>query len=74
MNLVALVFAQPGADHSLVELDHMHVKDSMVLSQISDLIEQSCPGHTRFTVTLKAYPADRRLYVVTYLKHYLQLD
>ena len=69
--LVALVSAQRGQTIHKLKLDNMHITESSVIFQISDLIKQSRPGHTGLTVTLQAYPTDRRLCVVTYLKQYL---
>ena len=69
--LVALVSAQRGQTLHKLRLDHMYCKGSTFFFEISDLIKQSRPGHTGLTVALKAYPADRRLCVFTYLKLYL---
>ncbi len=69
--LLALVSAQRTQTLHKLRLDNLRYRGSTAIFHITDLIKQSRPGKTGFTVELEAYPVDRRLCVVTYLKHYI---
>ena len=69
--LIALVTAQRSQSIHKLRLDEMQFKGSTAVFQITGLIKQSRPGRTGLTVRLPAYPADRRICVYTYLKHYI---
>ena len=69
--LIALVSAQRSQSIHKLSLDNMYYKGSTTNFQITSLIKQSKPGMGGLTVKLPAYPVDRRLCVLTYLKHYI---
>ncbi len=69
--LIALMTAQRSQSIHKLRLDALQFESSTAIFQISDLIKQSRPGRTGLTVRLPAYPADRRICVYTYLKHYI---
>lgn len=69
--LVALVSAQRSQTLHKLRLDNLYYKDNTAYFRITELIKQSRPGKTGFTVKLDAYLTDRRLCVLTYLKHYI---
>ncbi len=69
--LIALVTAQRTQTLHKLRLDCVQLTASTAVFTIMGLVKQSRPGNTGLTVRLKAYPADRRLCVYTYLKHYI---
>ena len=69
--LIVLVSAQRSQTIHKLSLDNMYYKGSTANFQITSLIKQSRPGMAGLTVKLPAYPVDRRLCVLTYLKHYI---
>ncbi len=69
--LIALSTAQRSQTIHKLRLENLYYKGSAAYFRITDLIKQSRPGKSGLTVRLEAYPVDRRLCVVTYLKHYI---
>lgn len=69
--LIALVSAQRSQTIHKLSLNNLSYTGSTAKFQITGLIKQSRPGSSGLTVTLPAYPVDRRLCVFTYLKHYI---
>lgn len=69
--LMALLSTQRAQSLQLLSLDNMSLKESSVTFQLSELIKQNRPGNTGFRIHIKAYPPDRRLCVVNYIKHYI---
>lgn len=69
--LVALVTAQRSQTIHKLSMDGMTLKESKAVFSIPGLVKQSRPGKVGQTVTLKAYPVDKRLCVVHYLRQYL---
>ncbi|XP_072030140.1 uncharacterized protein [Amphiura filiformis] len=69
--LIALVSAQRSQTIHKLCLDSLYYSGSTANFQITGLIKQSRPGKGGLTVKLQAYAVDRRLCVVTYLKHYI---
>ena len=49
----------------------MELRNNSVCFHIDDLLKTSKPGHHISPISFKAFPADRRLCVVTYLKVYM---
>ena len=70
--LLALISAQRAQSLHLLNLDNMRVKDSAITFTFSDHLKQNTPGRSPYTLRLPAYPPDRRLCIVTYLKQYIQ--
>ena len=68
--LIALVSAQRVQSIQDISLDRMKMKKSSVELCFSNTLKQCKPGNTGFNVNLQAYPPDRRLCVVTYMKEY----
>ena len=50
----------------------MELRNNSVCFHIDDLLKTSKPGHHISPISFKAFPADRRLCVVTYLKVYME--
>ena len=69
--LMALISAQRAQSLQLLTLDNMLLKESSVTFQLDELLKQNRPGNTGFRLHMKAYPPDRRLCVVNYIKHYI---
>ncbi len=70
--LIALVSGQRVQTLQKLRTDTMKLRTNSVTFTITQVLKQSRPGSTGYTMKLHAYPAERRLCVVTYLKHYLQ--
>jgi len=70
--LIALLSAQRTQTLHLLTIDSMVFTKKDVQFRISEFVKQSRPGHVGTLVELQAYPADRRLCVVTVLKAYLE--
>ena len=70
--LLALISAQRVQSLHLLNLDNMIMKEGAVIFSFSDQLKQNAPGRAAFGIRLPAYPPDRRLCIVTYLKHYIQ--
>ena len=71
--LIALLSAQRCQTLHLLRIDKdsMKLKANSVVFIVRNLVKQSKPGNTGFTLNLQAYPPDRRLCVLRLLKHYL---
>ena len=70
--LIALVSAQRVQSLHVIHLDRMRWKKSSVEISFENTLKQNKPGNTGFSVTLNAYPPDRRLCIVNYMKEYVQ--
>ena len=70
--LMALISAQRVQSIHCLHLDYMNVKGSSAQFIFRDLLKQDRPGKSNFNLKMKAYPPDRRLCVVNYLRHYIQ--
>ena len=70
--LLALVSAQRVQTLHLLNLDKMELKQSSVSFHVDELLKHSRPGHHGFTMKLKAYPPDRRVCIVNYLRAYVK--
>ncbi|XP_071502116.1 uncharacterized protein [Diadema antillarum] len=70
--LLALISTQRVQTLHCLNLDSMILKQSMVSFKVNEHLKQSRPGNFGLDVLLKAYPPDRRLCVVTYIKAYLR--
>ena len=64
--LIALVSAQ-----HLPNLDTMQMTSSSVIFQINDLLKQSRPGRTGFSLNIRKYPPDPKVCAYTALVEYL---
>lgn len=69
--IIALTSAQRIQSLKHMNLDHLKVTSSSVTFYFEKLLKQSRPGNVGFSVTVEAYPPDRRLCVVKYIKEYL---
>ncbi len=69
--LIALVTAQRSQTIHKLHLDNLTLNSSTAIFSITDKVKQSRPGMPGVTVSLTAYPMDKRLCVVTYLEHYI---
>ena len=69
--LIALISTQRAQSLQLLRLDSMTLKDSSVTFYLDELLKQNKPGNTGFRIHMKAYPPDRRLCIINYIKHYL---
>ena len=70
--IIALTSAQRVQSLKYMNLDHFKLKSNSVTFYFEKLIKQSRPGNVGFSVTMEAYPPDRRLCVVRYIKEYLE--
>ncbi|XP_071483612.1 uncharacterized protein [Diadema antillarum] len=70
--LLALISTQRVQTLHCLNLDSMILKQSMVSFKVNEHLKQSRPGNFGLDILLKAYPPDRRLCVVTYIKAYLR--
>ena len=57
----------------MLSISYMHITNSCVKFKVYDKVKQTRPGHHVQDLCFKAYAPDRRLCIVTYLKHYLDL-
>ncbi len=71
--LIALVSAQRCQTLHLLRIDNMKVTSNSIVFVIRDLVKQSKPGNTGFTLVLKEYPPEKSLCVCHALKQYLLL-
>ena len=55
-----------------MRIDNMELKSSSVTFRMGTLLKQSRPGNVGSTTKIKAYPPDRRLCPVTYVREYLK--
>ena len=70
--LIALISAQRVQSLHLLHLDYMKMKESSAQFIFKELLKQDRPGNANFNLKMNAYPPDRRLCVVNYLRHYIQ--
>ena len=70
--IIALTSAQRIQCLHRMKLDNMKLKNNSVTFCFGELIKQSRPGHIDYSVTMKAYPPDRRLCVVRYIREYIK--
>ncbi len=70
--LIALVSGQRVQTLQKLSITEMDLKLSSATFSIKQ-VKQSRPGSNGFVVKLRAYPAERKLCVLTYLKQYLSL-
>lgn len=69
--LIALISAQRVQSLHLLSLDNLHMKNNKAVFVIDQLLKHSRPGNAGKILDLQAYPVDRRLCVLTYLKQYI---
>lgn len=69
--LIILVTGQRIQTIQKLRIDYMVCKNTSVDFCVTDLLKQSRPGNVGSTITLSAYPLERTLCVLTYLKRYL---
>ncbi|XP_071478481.1 uncharacterized protein [Diadema antillarum] len=69
--LLALTSAQRVQTLSYLTLDNVKASKDCVEIAVADLIKQSQPGNVGVKVTLKAFPEDKKLCVVHYVKEYI---
>ena len=70
--LIALVSAQRAQSIHQIHLDRMRWRKSSVELCFENTLKQNKPGNTGLNVTLDAYPPDRRLCIVNYMKEYVE--
>lgn len=70
--LLALISAQRAQTLHLLKLDNIKLKQNSVTFTVDELLKQSRPGQHGCSFSFKAYPPDRRLCVVHYLKAYIK--
>lgn len=70
--LMALISTQRAQSLQLLNLDNMILKGSSVTFHFSELLKQNRPGNAGYTLSMRAYPPDRRLCVVNYIKAYIR--
>lgn len=70
--LMALVSAQRVQTLHILKTNKMTLKGGFVVFHLDEHLKQSKPGNTNFKFKLEAYPPDRRLCIVKYVKHYVQ--
>lgn len=71
--LMALISVQRAQPLHELRLDNSAVTDKKVVFYVADLIKQSRPGTVGYKLDMAAYPPDRRLCVVTYMKNYIEV-
>ena len=64
--IVALTSAQRIQSLKYMNLDHLKMRSNSVTFYFEKLLKQSRPGNVGFSVTVEAYPPDRRICVVRY--------
>ena len=70
--LLALISAQRAQTLHFLKLDNIKLKQNSVTFTVDDLLKQSRPGQLGCSFSFKAYPSDRRLCVVHYLRTYIR--
>ena len=70
--LIALTSAQRAQTLHLLNLENIVLRQDSATFHVGALLKQSRPGHHGLTFKLKAYPLDRRLCVVHYLRVYMK--
>lgn len=68
---MALISAQRVQFLHFLKLSTMELKQGSATFCVDDVIKQTRPGSTGLMLHLKAYPPDRRLCIVNYLKQYI---
>ena len=71
--LIALISAQRAQSLQKLRLDNCQIEQGKIVFYVDELIKQSRPGRVGCKLELPAYPPDRRLCVVTYIKKYIDL-
>lgn len=69
--LLLLLSSQRGQTILSFQSDNIVFTKNSIIFKIDSLLKTTRPGHHIKTVSFKAFPADRRLCVVTYVKAYL---
>ena len=69
--IIALISAQRIQSLHYLNLEGIILRDNAVTFHFKDLLKQSKPGNHSASMKLKAYPQDRRLCVVKYLREYI---
>jgi len=69
--LIALVSGQRVQTLQKMRIDAMHFQLNSVCFTMTQVLKQSKPGNSGCTIKLHAYPPERRLCILTYLKQYL---
>ena len=70
--LTALLTSQRCQSLTLIDLRNVSITKFTVKIRFGDLLKQSRPGFQLKELTVKGFPADRRLCLVTVLKEYIQ--
>ena len=71
--LMALTSAQRVQTLQKLRLDEAKVSDNCAVFYVNEPIKQSRPGSTGCKIKFPAYPPDRRLCTVKYIKRYIEL-
>ena len=72
LTLCALVTGHRCQTFHAMDINHMELSRSKVVFRIDELLKHNSPKNPMTVITLNAFPDDRRLCVVTYLKLYLK--
>ncbi len=70
--LMAILAGVRGQTLYLLDTHNMTLRDSYASFHVAELSKTSKPGKAEAELYFKAYPCDRRLCVVTYLKAYIE--
>ncbi len=70
--LMAILAGVRGQTLHLLDTINMTLRDSYASFRVAELTKTSKPGKAEAELYFKAYPCDRRLCVVTYLKAYIE--
>ena len=70
--LIALVSAQRAKTLHSLNLENIKLRQNSATFYVADLLKKSRPGCHGLTLKFKAYPPDRRLGVVHYLRAYIK--
>ncbi len=68
---MAILSGQRGQSIHALKTAFMRKNDHFVIFRITNKLKTSRPGHHLAELKFKAYPCDRRLFVVTYINAYL---
>ena len=71
--LAAILSAQRGQSLHLLDIENMTLTKAKCRFKITKVVKQSKPGRHVKDIEFKAYPPDRRLCVVTYIRRYIEV-
>ena len=72
LTLCALVTGHRCQSFHAMDLEHMDISDNKANFYIAQLLKHNSPKKPMTVLTLHAFPEDKRICVLTYLKHYLK--